>query len=234
MVKLSVIGFLMASISIFSGMPDEVYAGHGRGSGGFGWICQHHSGRISAKTVELEEVLSPQLPILGRKLKSKKLDFGPSEDALEQVKYILDRLHTFDPFRAERYWEWAQKFFAETRLLPFQLMPPSYDLGPTVLVSRYVPNQGKCQAVQMSVMDTFFVPRYYVNNKFWSLLSSNSKAALILHEVIYRDAITRFHHEDSSRARLLNIALMSEEFANWPQGDYRIFLQQIGMYVHQN
>lgn len=66
-------------------------------------------------------------------------------------------------------------------------------------------------------------PRYIIDQSLWSLLDNQNRAGLILHEIIYREAI-ELGHDNSVSTRFLNANMSSRKIESMTIADYTRFL----------
>lgn len=121
-------------------------------------------------------------------------------DEMQIAAELIGRLADKDPSRANLYSAWLKTFMTDAQFVTgsFAKTP---DLGSVVIPDGCDLQQAVVQQ-QPSVVNAY---RYLVNKNLWSQLDANNKAALILHEIIYREMITTPSQEFSSeRIRYFN------------------------------
>lgn len=134
----------------------------------------------------------------------------PSLPVQDKVDLVLSRLESFDGLRAEKYRLWSRDFWTEAEFLTSTL-PDVPDQEPVM-----DPPEG-CTYSQIIIQRRPVFSgdkRYFVNKKLFesSAFSADQKAGLILHEVIYREAI-EFGAENSIGARYLNTLFSADQSA---------------------
>jgi len=80
-----------------------------------------------------------------------------------------------------------------------------------------------CTKEQFAVQIFNIMPdqkRYLINKNIWSAASSRIKAGLVLHELIYRDAVEAEDQTDSDKARYLNAQISSTHFSTITPDEY--------------
>ena len=186
------VAFLIVSIS---GLNSARAGGNEVGNGGDIFVCANQTQR--AILVDLYEA----------QLDGRKLDFGPNNLSYkEKVLYTLDRWSTISPLRMEQYEKWLSEFENETRFIPGIELPNVPDEG---IIAK---PQG-CELAQIVIqlsdrdLGTAY-KRYTVSKDLWDLLDENNRAALVLHELIFREAILA-NKPVSMRVRFLNGLLLS-------------------------
>jgi hypothetical protein len=155
--------------------------GYEAGNGGNVVVCRDGEGVI--ESVELLDYYE------GRELSSKLHPaLGPNSlTQIEKARYALQRLRRLDGARADGYQASAEKFFAEAAFVKNQILPDTKDYG-------YVPLPANCKIEQIAVQHTVVDgKRYHINQDLWNLLTADHQAGLILHEVIYHDALGQGH-----------------------------------------
>ena len=151
------------------------------------------------------------------------IDLGPDTgNYLDRVNYVLNRYAMVDPLTAKRYRDRAQSFITEANFLPGDKMPSIPDFNESVS-----PGNG-CIKEQFAVQNFDpkpNQPRYLVNQDLWNQADSGTKAGLILHESIYRDAHEFYGQTDSNNARYLNAEISSTLMQTISAGDYENLLR---------
>ncbi len=142
----------------------------------------------------------------------------------DRVQYLIDRLEEKDFYRAELYRLWFKDFFKETQFIRGQKLYPVPDVGFT-----YIPKECSLDlAVYQKTPDFRLKYRYTISQDIWDQLDTLNKAALIVHELIYREAsLPENHHQTSESARFFNGWLNSTVFAEVVPQDYLIALQSL-------
>lgn len=172
--------FLMVSSAFANNWYD-------RGNGGVTLQCDGHHLQV----LDLYESSTRfNLPIV----------FAQADDEFAKATKLIDRLASMDPSRAALYQSWLQSFKSESQFVSgtFAKTP---DLGLVVIPDGCTVEQAVVQQ-QPSVVNAF---RYLINQKLWNELDADNKAALIVHELIYREFITTPTQEFSSeRIRYFN------------------------------
>lgn len=195
MTKICGVEFLGAVLSVAAGATTTL-GGHAVGNGGDAVVCPGDKGRSQVEFFDLYEgrSLAEQLP---------KLDAASSLEG--KLEIAIQRLERLSPLRAALYRAQARSFFTETRFLRGQTLVDVPDSFEVALPTGCHLEQLAIQREPLSVGD----PRYVVNGDLWDLLDVDSRAALVLHEIIYREAVT-YYHLDSKRVRYFNRLLLSD------------------------
>jgi hypothetical protein len=186
--------------------------GSSGGNGGDAVVCRTGDGSIrSAELLDFYEA---------------KVQRGFGQDlgnagltALEKVDYVLSRLARYSPERAERYRVQAHAFFENAKFVR------GIDLVDIPDSEHMIFPRG-CAVEQIVIQKKPELPQdklYLVNADLWDRLSKNHQAGLILHEVIYTEAM-EFDHPDSRRVRYFNSVMSSSGF---DRTSYRDFFKLI-------
>jgi hypothetical protein len=128
-----------------------------------------------------------------------KIDLG--EESLsyqEKFEILVSRIAKYSPARANLYRKWAVEFFNEAELVTEEL--------PQIPDSLHVFLPSGCQLRQIVIQQSEPGPgefRYKVSQQLWDMLDNEGRAGLLLHEFLYRDAVT-FGQNDSRRSRAIN------------------------------
>jgi hypothetical protein len=128
---------------------------------------------------------------------------------------ILNRVRAKSELHYQLYSLWLANFESEWKLIPDMVISTVPDSG-------YIGVPNGCEFEQAAVQRKPIVggdPRYYISADLWSAMDDNQKAGLVLHEIIYREAIA-YGHTDSIRTRYLNGLFASTEFQAMSFQDY--------------
>lgn len=184
-------------------------------NGGPGIACR------SDDEAEVKNVVET-LDLHEARLRGLTIDLGPSQKlVLEKIDMALQRLARLDPEREARYRARLADVFAA---LEFDL---DDDLGLVDDLGEFEMKTG-CELVQLarrSQLDE--VVHIVVSKRMWDLLDGDNRAALMLHEVIYDEAIEVYGHTTSDATRRLNGLLMSSDFETISHQDYVDLLIQL-------
>lgn len=177
------------------------------GGGGNALLCKDGA-RFSITLLDVYEAKE-----LGLKIESKHTDFK------EIIKDSLDNLKSVSPTRAAIYKAHIDKLLlSDTRLSNTQwvenkVMPVIDDVKLATFPHNCLLVQAAVQRplVQLTVP---YAKTYIINSDVFRLLSPIDKAALVLHEVLYRESIYA-GHENSVFARHLVGIIMSGEIKKY-------------------
>lgn len=135
------------------------------------------------------------------------VDMGPaSKDYKVHIKFVLDRLSKVDAVAAKRFAHYASLFEEEVFFADSQRLRDVSDSNEILSPTK---NCKKVQfAVQREKLRALEKKKYFVDGKLWAMVSGQVKAALVLHEVIYRDQI---ENGNSDGVRYYNFFISS----NW-------------------
>lgn len=159
--------------------PDRVQkVGGGDLGGGNILICQTGLYTYSARLLDLYEA----------EVKGLNIDFGSGSTFIEKLDYVFDRLDKVSPGRAGVYRAMARNLLnQDTQWVQNTFMPLIDDVkavkipkGCLLVLAAY---QRPINQERLPNVKTYFIDR-----DMFALLSEESKAALILHEVLYREA----------------------------------------------
>jgi hypothetical protein len=144
---------------------------------------------------------------------------------LEQQAFILTSLRAlfvFDPSRALRLAGWYSDFFNESSFLQDIALTDTNDADNVAVPDGCILQQTAIQKEPLFPEEK----RYYLSQSVWNYLSEKDRAGLILHELIYRDAIA-LGQTNSRRTRLFLGLLTSNLFLNLEQKSYEDRLARI-------
>lgn len=149
-------------------------------------------------------------------LRDIQLDLGPTTlDYMDKIKIVLARIANFDLARAGRYSLRLKSFLGEARFLSNITLPDIPDSNGLVF-------PGDCKLIQAAVQRTPEFPNdpfYLINKDLWDLMDNDSKAGLVLHEIIYRE-MREHRQKESSKARYYNSVVTSHLMKDWKATDY--------------
>lgn len=174
------------------------------GNGGDVVICEKAYPELSNKKIMFLDLYEARTAPL-----NFTVDLGDrSRGEKAQAQYVLDRLKDLDPFR----WYWLSKLIAR------------FDHDSAIETNLALPNLSDKGAVRLPGPDchvenivfqrTARLPHqkpYAIKKELWDQLDSDSRAALILHEVIYRE-VRIWDPAGSDRVRYFNAHLMANQF----------------------
>lgn len=167
---------ILFAVLATAGLAGQAFAARIVGNGGDVVVC---SG--SYEVLDLYEA---------RRMRQQLPDFGPVLEPVAMALHVVDRLAAVDPVRAALYRRWVQEFNDDSIVFnDNQHFSDINDSGDVLI-------QDGCRVVQIAVQREPRSPedrRYMIDGSVWSHLGDADKAALILHEVIYRDALQRGH-----------------------------------------
>lgn len=198
---------------VYSGLA--LASGRTVGNGGDVVFCQGKEGQQSFELLDFYE---------GRVLRGLKMDLGGSELSVEEkIDKALIRLSRVSPKRAAQYRHQAFTFFSESLFLSDVGLVDVPDSGHIVLPKN-------CQILQIANQSEPLYPedrRYVIDKDIWDQLDSDNKVGLILHEIVYREAIA-IGHINSISTRLLNSNMTSLRIESMNVQQYTEFLQDLG------
>ena len=151
-----------------------------------------------------------------------EIDLGPGRTYPEKINYVLNRLSKVDPYRANLYKKLTDQFLEEAFFNPTQnpTATDSNDLGSGyILPVAYSVKRIVIQRSEEEMLLNNNNKKYEIASAIWnsSEFDETTKAGLILHEVAYREAISRGAKNSMSIRRY--VALISSKqvlSANYP------------------
>lgn len=153
------------------------FAGSEAGNGGDVVICKANAN----KPIQLLDHYE------ATDLQGFQLDLGASNlGYMQKVEFVLKKIERLNPSRANLYRKWASEFLADSNFVNGQLIPIP-DVGPGVIPAG-------CDLVQIAIQQTPELPgekRFLIQKDLWDQLDEAGKAGLVLHELIYREALKK-------------------------------------------
>jgi hypothetical protein len=191
------------------------------GNGGEVVACRDSIGNL--KSVEILDSFE------GRVLRGMVADLGSSTLTLDQkIQLVIQRLRVTNPTRFALYQKWAENFFTGVTWVDATL-PATNDIDPSIFP------QG-CAIEQIAIQDnnrldvTAYArgPSLRVNRSLWQSLSSDQQAILVLHEIIYHEALSD-RVRSAEPIRYLNQILFSNRLNSLSLKDYAQVLSTAGL-----
>jgi hypothetical protein len=197
-------------------IPLTAFANGGQevGNGGDAVVCRDAGGAVtSAELLDYYEA---------RELRGIIKDLGPPDLAIDaKVALVLDRVARLSPKRAAHYRHQAGEFMSEARFLS------GVDLV-EVPDSDHLAFPHGCRVEQLAIQkqpEFAEDKRYTINQDIWDKLDGDSRAGLILHEIIYREAFEQ-GATDSVGARYLHSRLAEASGATLTQPEFVSILNE--------
>lgn len=191
------------------------------GNGGDVVLCEDIGGKI--KSLKLLDFYEAQV------LRGISVELGAKTLSVEEkVKYAISRIAHVSPARAKRYREHADLFFSETRFLGDIQLADIPDSGGIV-----IPRD--CRIVQIANQSTPLYSgdaRYVIDKDLWDLLDADDRAGLVLHEIVYREAL-ELGHVNSVSARALTAHLCSKVSESMSVQQFSQFVRDLGFQTNE-
>src|SRR3989344_451437 len=209
---------LAASLLISLTAVTSIAAGRD-GGGGFVVVCENQE---NVKPIDLLDHYQAR-----RKM---KLDLGkPSLSVDEKIELVLGRLEKLNSQRAKLYREYVRTFLSEVEFTDEDLT----NLADTGGVS--IPRGCKLELAVIQNKNPrppIEDYRYKINEPLWRAMDNDTKAGLILHEVIYRELIHQTcPQQDSKTTRYFNGLVSSTQFADMKLRPYIELLATLGFEI---
>lgn len=192
-----------------------------RGNGGDAVVCNHSYSELNDGTAML-------LDYYEGKIKwgtPQNLNSATSVD--DKVNLMIDRIARLDPQRGKIYRNFFATFYDEAHFEDRLKLPDLPDDG-VVRVPGYDCSVDQV-AYQQNPDNLPGEKRYYIKREIWDLLDNDSKAGLILHELMYREAsnLSENPHKNSRKIRYYNANVASRDFDKMTFYHYRTMLKEI-------
>lgn len=203
---------LLIIICIFTTFNYCFAGGHVVGNGGYVVKCVHNNIE-SYKSYDLVE---------GLILENINPDFSSQEGYINKAKEILSRIKIINPTRYSMYMSWLNDFPRESKIVTGVELIDIPDISIGVRPKDCLLIQAIVQNSNVNKADS----RYLINGDVWMKLNEDHKSALVLHELIYREAINELNkHENSYYVRKFNQLLFSSQMKKLHLKDYILFLK---------
>lgn len=160
-----------------------------------------------------------------RVLRRTQPDYFKYGNSIEQkINFILQRLEKLSPERARLYRSYYASFFNEVQWIEEGALNPIPDSDHIIS-----PPPG-CLVRQTVNQSQPVLPadkRYFIDKDVWDRLDDNQKTGLLLHEIIYREALS-IGHVNSVSTRYLNGFISSSEMAEISVPAFNKLLTDLG------
>lgn len=204
---------LIAALAIAS----QASAGFRRGNGGHVLMCDSKVGKAYS-LLDMYEATNRY---------HYTLEFATQGDEFQRAQQIIDRIKDINPTRYQLYSQWLSAFASEASYMEDMKFVDVPDLGVA-----FIPKN--CRVQQMIMQVDPIQPqdkRYTIDQSLWRRLDVNQRAASIVHELIYREAISfENQHPHSEFARALNGFMHSSRMKSTNLREWLILLQNLGFY----
>ncbi len=150
------------------------------------------------------------------------VDLSGVDSVTDKVDMVLSRLKPYDRELYDILKQEADVFMENTRFWKDAVFLNIDD-------SEHVAIPSGCELYQIAVQrpPQFPTEKYYlISQQLWDILSDDHKAGLILHEIIYKYAIS-LNHESSQSTRYLNAYLSSKRFSEQSFSDYKTLIESV-------
>jgi hypothetical protein len=187
-------------------------SGNSVGNGGDVVVCRDAQNRISS--VEVYDIVE------AAKLRNLPMDIRPAgriflRDWDQKITVPLERLRRLSPLRAAEYAKQAQTFLENSRFVRNVDLTDIPDSDHAL-----VPRGCHIEQIVIRKDPTFVDDRLYlVNEDLWEKLDEENKAILVMHELIYGEALA-YGATDSRAARYLNSLIFSKRIDVMTQKDW--------------
>lgn len=184
------------------------------GNGGDAVVCRKTSGEIErVYLLDFYEKTALNRPF--------DIDLGPPDiDPVEKVRGALQRYKRVDLRRAKYYEKELNNFFSKVSWSNVPLTKID-DEGLTI--------EPDCPVQQLAIQRNPLVPsdgQYLIQKTLWDNLDNDNRAGLILHEIVYHEALAN-GHLDSYKSRFLNVAILSKQMSKIELDGYSGFTASI-------
>lgn len=182
------------------------------GNGGNAVVCEGQP--IKVHDLYEAEKLRSIFPQLG----------APDVDPTVKVQAMIAQLESLDPDRFSMYSQWLVEFPESALFLPHVVLTPVPDTLHPFL-------EEGCSLKQLVIQAEPRFPedkRYLVSKDLWDQLDNDNKAVLLMHEIVYRDAILH-KQTDSFNTRYFVSYLMAAKVAKMTPDAYGELLDRCGL-----
>lgn len=208
---------ILAQLFLVLAAANPAFAGFRRGNGGHILNCNSEAGK-SYDLLDMYEATHRY---------HYDLEFAPSGDEFQRAQKIIDRLKIINPTRHQMYSQWLASFPSETAFIENMKIVDVADLGVV-----FIPKN--CRVRQMIMQVEPLRPqdkRYTIDQSLWQRLDINQRAASIVHELIYREAISlENQHPHSEFVRSLNGFMHSSQMPSVHLREWLFLVRELGFH----
>jgi hypothetical protein len=147
-----------------------------------------------------------------------------SDDVFKKARLLISRIEPFDPIRAKKYRQWLSTFASESTINRTTSLIDIHDEG---LIEDY-PGCFLLQIAKQNPDPQSGSARYSIDGRLWDRLDADNQATLLIHEIIYRDAIA-LGQQSSAQVRKLVAKLMDPDFSKSSRANYVTLMNQLGL-----
>ncbi len=213
MKKLLLFAVFIISLTVLSAFA---YAsGRTVGNGGNVVICDNDG----VKTYEVLDFYE------ARVLRNVQIDFDLKGDTFEsKAQFLIKRLERVSSVRAQLYQQFFQNFKQEVFWLKEGELN---DISDSDHITK--PPQG-CSIKQVVNQSNPVMPmdkRYFIDQKIWDKMTDTQRVGLVMHEIIYREAIS-LGHTNSVSTRYLNSIISSGVMDEMSELGFAQILRDLG------
>jgi hypothetical protein len=187
------------------------------GNGGKSVVCRDQTGSI--ESIEILDFYE------GRELYGRVPRFQ-SPNPKEAIPAALLPLKELDPDRYGRYQNYLSDFFSNTKFIssPLMITNDSEEI--------IAPPEG-CEIEQLIIQISPRFPqdrRYNINRELWEALDAQNRIGIILHEIIYYEALAQ-SHRNSVSPRYLTSLIASGELSTLTTEQYHHLMFQAQLQI---
>jgi hypothetical protein len=178
------------------------------GNGGDAVVCYTDATRSTIKSVQMFDYWEQEQVV-----KYGKIDLGDANLSVQdKIQIAVNRVAKFDPELATNINKISMSLAnnINSYLVTNYILPEIEDMNPKV-----IPTQSNCFIEQFAIQYKDVLTgtrRFYISDKFYNsaYTSNESRAGLILHEAIYRNAILTSNVSNSDGARFFNYFIATQ------------------------
>ncbi len=152
-------------------------------------------------------------------------DVGGNDDEIKIAAAYLKRIETLNPILYGRLKTYLATFMDEVTFVKGYLPNVLGDAGVVVLPAK------NCSLEILIVQKPVQYPKkslYTINQLYWDKITSQDRAVAILHEIIYRVALTRGKAPESSEGiRLINELILSNRVKTMSESEFTNVLRLV-------
>ncbi len=192
--------------------------GYEVGNGGVIVVCEKSSG---LPAIDLLDFYRAKYKLT----QDYKFDFGTNSKTVDQkLAFALTRLRRLDQTRTDFYQREVSRFSERAKFVDEVSLPDTRDYGD-------LPEIKGCHLEQLIIQNKPLLNgevQFLINDKLWKQLDPDRQTAMIVHEIVYEDAIAR-GQKTSVNVQLLTALISSPILDTYDQLSYNQMMIRMGM-----
>jgi hypothetical protein len=205
-------------IALIFASPLFAFAQNRVGNGGDSVVCREIASTGKIRQAVLLDLYEAELPLPATKKKHDEL-----------LKNVFEKLQSVSPEQAELYRRRGEEIPKEIKYVSGSQLA---DVDDSKHLIR--PTEKGCKIEQAAIRKNLSLDekRFLVSQQIWDKMDENSKAGLLLHEIVY-EHLWKLGEEDSVKTRHLVSYYLSKDFQKTTKDEYWKRIQKLKLPVYR-